>query len=159
MFVPNTHLCRESKFVAILRSKLRFLLRKTQIDSDFTQNFWVKIWWVGSLVYTLQTWFKTYYRFQSVVFFFFTKLHKYFFDLRRDPQKMDKIHAVLTTSQIYKSWYQLGLGSQKGPTKSQLCSKSHPYSEMPSKFLNSKSWIGTCTWGSRLPLCFLWPKK
>ena len=27
------------RFVAILRSKLRFLLRNTGVDSDFTQNF------------------------------------------------------------------------------------------------------------------------
>ena len=32
-------LCRELRFVAILRSKLRFFLRNTGVDSDFTQNF------------------------------------------------------------------------------------------------------------------------
>ena len=30
---------RRLRFVAILRSKLRFLLRNTGVDSDFTQNF------------------------------------------------------------------------------------------------------------------------
>ena len=39
MFVPNGYFCRESKFVVILRPKLRFLLRKMRVDSDFTQNF------------------------------------------------------------------------------------------------------------------------
>ena len=37
--VLNAYFCRESRFVAILRSKLRFLLRYTGVDSDFTQNF------------------------------------------------------------------------------------------------------------------------
>ena len=32
------------------RSKLRFLLRNTGVDSDFTQNFWGKIWRLKSLV-------------------------------------------------------------------------------------------------------------
>ena len=49
MFVPNGYFCRESKFVVILRPKLRFLLRKMRVDSDFTQNFWVKNWQLGSL--------------------------------------------------------------------------------------------------------------
>ena len=39
MFVLNGYFCRELKFIVILRSKLRFLLRNTGIDSDFTQNF------------------------------------------------------------------------------------------------------------------------
>ena len=39
IIVLNTYFCRESKFVAILRSKLRFLLRNTGVHSDFTQNF------------------------------------------------------------------------------------------------------------------------
>ena len=38
-FNVNPYFCRESRFVAILRSKLRFLLRNTGVDSDFTQNF------------------------------------------------------------------------------------------------------------------------
>ena len=42
MFVLNAYFCRELRFVAILRSKLRFLLRNTGVDSDFTQNFWGK---------------------------------------------------------------------------------------------------------------------
>ena len=53
---PNAYFQCESKFVAILHSivailryKLRFLLKKRRVDSDFTQNFWVKIWRVGSL--------------------------------------------------------------------------------------------------------------
>ena len=50
MFVLNAYFCRESRFVAILRSKLRFLLRNTGVDSDFTQNFWGKIWRLKSLV-------------------------------------------------------------------------------------------------------------
>ena len=53
MFVLNAYFCRELKFVAILRSKLRFLLRNTGVDSDFTQNFWGKIWWLKSLVIPL----------------------------------------------------------------------------------------------------------
>ena len=32
-----------------VRYKLRFLLRNTGVDSDFTQNFWGKIWRVGPL--------------------------------------------------------------------------------------------------------------
>ena len=36
MFVLNSYFCRESRFVAILRSKLRFLLRNTGVDSDFS---------------------------------------------------------------------------------------------------------------------------
>ena len=39
MFVLNAYFCRELKFVAILLFKLRYLLRKTGVDSDFTQNF------------------------------------------------------------------------------------------------------------------------
>ena len=35
MFVLNAYFCRELRFVAILRSKLRFLLRNTGVDSDF----------------------------------------------------------------------------------------------------------------------------
>ena len=38
------------RFVAILRSKLRFLLRNTGVDSDFTQNFWVKNWRLKALI-------------------------------------------------------------------------------------------------------------
>ena len=37
--VLNGYFCRELKFIAILRFKLRFLLRNTGVDSDFTQNF------------------------------------------------------------------------------------------------------------------------
>ena len=50
MFVLNSYFCRESRFVAILRSKLRFLLRNTGVDSDFTQNFWVKNWRLKALL-------------------------------------------------------------------------------------------------------------
>ena len=50
MFVLNAFFCRESRFVAILRSKLRFLLRNTGVDSDFTQKFWGKIWRLGALL-------------------------------------------------------------------------------------------------------------
>ena len=50
MFVLNAYFCRESRFVAILRSKLRFLLRNTGVDSDFTQNFWGKNWRLKALV-------------------------------------------------------------------------------------------------------------
>ena len=39
MFVLNAYFCRELRFVATLRSKLRFLLRNIGVDSDFTQNF------------------------------------------------------------------------------------------------------------------------
>ena len=52
MFVLNAYFCRELRFVAILRSKLRFLLRNTGVDSDFTQNFWGKNWRLGALVLT-----------------------------------------------------------------------------------------------------------
>ena len=37
------------QFGAILRSKLRFFLRNTGVDSDFTQNFWGKNWQLGAL--------------------------------------------------------------------------------------------------------------
>ena len=50
MFVLNAYFCRELRFVAILRSKLRFLLRNTGVDSEFTQNFWGKNWRLGALV-------------------------------------------------------------------------------------------------------------
>ena len=49
MFVLNAYFCRELRFVAILRSKLRFLLINTAVDSDFTQNFWEKNWRLGAL--------------------------------------------------------------------------------------------------------------
>ena len=39
MFVLIAYFCRELRFVAILRSKLRFLLKNTGVDSDFTKNF------------------------------------------------------------------------------------------------------------------------
>ena len=52
MFVLNAYFCRELRFVAILRSKLRFLLRNTGVDSDFTQNFWGKNWWLEPLLFT-----------------------------------------------------------------------------------------------------------
>ena len=39
MFVLNAYFGRELRFVAILRSKFRFLLRNIGVDSDFTQNF------------------------------------------------------------------------------------------------------------------------
>ena len=38
MFVLNAYFRRELRFVAILRSKLRFLLRNTGVDSDFAQK-------------------------------------------------------------------------------------------------------------------------
>ena len=50
MFVLNAYFCCGWKFVAILRSKLRFLLRSTGVDSDFTQNFWGKNWRLKSLL-------------------------------------------------------------------------------------------------------------
>ena len=50
MFVLNAYLCCELRFVAILRSKLRFLLRNTGVDSDFSQNFWGKIGRLKSLL-------------------------------------------------------------------------------------------------------------
>ena len=50
MFVLNAYFCRELRFVAILRSRLRFLLRNTWVDSDFTQNFWVKNWRLKALL-------------------------------------------------------------------------------------------------------------
>ena len=50
MFVLNAYFCRELRFVTILHSKLRFLLRNTGVDSDFTQNFWGKNWRLGALV-------------------------------------------------------------------------------------------------------------
>ena len=49
MFVLNVYFCRELRFVGILRSKLRLLLRNTGVDSDFTQNFWVKNWRLKAL--------------------------------------------------------------------------------------------------------------
>ena len=49
MFVLYSYICCESIFVAILCSKLRFLLRNTGVDSDFTQNFWGKNWRLGAL--------------------------------------------------------------------------------------------------------------
>ena len=39
LIVLNAYFCRELRFVAILRSKLRYLLRNTELDSDFIQNF------------------------------------------------------------------------------------------------------------------------
>ena len=39
MFVLNAYFCLELRFVVILRSKLRFLLKNTGVDSDFAQNF------------------------------------------------------------------------------------------------------------------------
>ena len=53
MFVLNVYFCRELKFVANLRFKLRFLLRNTGVDSDFTQNFWGKNWRLGALSWGL----------------------------------------------------------------------------------------------------------
>ena len=53
MFVLNSYFCRESRFVAILRSKLRFLLRNAGVDSDFTQNIWGKNWRLGALVVSM----------------------------------------------------------------------------------------------------------
>ena len=38
MFVLNAYFCRELRFVAILRSKLRFLLRNTDVDSEFLRK-------------------------------------------------------------------------------------------------------------------------
>ena len=38
MFVLNAYFCRELRLVAILRSKLRLLLRNSEVDSDFTQS-------------------------------------------------------------------------------------------------------------------------
>ena len=38
MFVLNMYFCRELRFVAILRSKLRFLLRNTEVDSEFLRK-------------------------------------------------------------------------------------------------------------------------
>ena len=43
MFILNAYFCRELKFVATLRSKLRFLLRNTGVDSDVTQKGWLPI--------------------------------------------------------------------------------------------------------------------
>ena len=43
MFVLNAYFCREFRFVAILRSKLRFLLRNTGVDSDFRKNLAVEV--------------------------------------------------------------------------------------------------------------------
>ena len=39
MFVLNAYFCRELRIVAILRSKLKFLLRNTGVDSDFNSEF------------------------------------------------------------------------------------------------------------------------
>ena len=39
MFVLNGYFCRELKFITILPSKLRFLLRNTGFDSDFSSEF------------------------------------------------------------------------------------------------------------------------
>ena len=49
MFVLNAYFCGELRFIAILRSKLRFLLRNTVVDSYFTPNFWGKIWRLEAL--------------------------------------------------------------------------------------------------------------
>ena len=38
MFVLNAYFCRELRFVAILRSKLRFFLRNTGVDSEFLRK-------------------------------------------------------------------------------------------------------------------------
>ena len=43
------HFLENSMFVRILRSKLRFLLRNTGVDSDLTQNFWGKKWRLKAL--------------------------------------------------------------------------------------------------------------
>ena len=45
MVVLSAYFCRDVK--------LRFLLGNTGVDSDFTQNFWGKIWRVGSLIYIM----------------------------------------------------------------------------------------------------------
>ena len=52
MFVLNVYFCRELRFVAILRSKLRFLFRNTGVDSDFTQNFLGNNWRLEALAST-----------------------------------------------------------------------------------------------------------
>ena len=50
MFVPTIHSRARIKSLSqICAMKLRFLLRQTAVDSDFTQNIWVKIWRVESL--------------------------------------------------------------------------------------------------------------
>ena len=56
MFVLIAYFCRELRFVAILRSKLRFLLKNTGVDSDFTQNFWGKNWRLKALLPTKNSW-------------------------------------------------------------------------------------------------------
>ena len=38
MFVLSAYFCRELRFVVILRSKLRFLLRNTGVDSEFLRK-------------------------------------------------------------------------------------------------------------------------
>ena len=38
MFVLNMYLCRELRFVASLRSKLRLLLRNTGVESEFLRK-------------------------------------------------------------------------------------------------------------------------
>ena len=38
MFVLNAYFCRELRFVAILCSKLRFLLRNTKVDPEFLRK-------------------------------------------------------------------------------------------------------------------------
>ena len=43
MFVLNAYFYHESEFVVILRSKLRFLLRNTGVDSDFRKNLAVEV--------------------------------------------------------------------------------------------------------------------
>ena len=42
-FGLSAYFCRELKFIAILLSKLKYLLRIKGVDSDFTQNFWEKL--------------------------------------------------------------------------------------------------------------------
>ena len=62
MFILNAYFCRELRFVASLGSKLRFLLRNTGVDSDFTQNFWGKNWRLRALPQVLQPTFRLFMR-------------------------------------------------------------------------------------------------
>ena len=48
LFQPFT-LGRQSEFVANLCDETQIFTHQTAVDSDFTQNFWVKIWRGGSL--------------------------------------------------------------------------------------------------------------
>ena len=49
-FSGKFNVCSKCVLLSWIKIWLRFLLRNTGVDSDFTQNFWGKIWRLKSLV-------------------------------------------------------------------------------------------------------------